>query len=143
MMDPIDQEKMAFITEKRLYYYRVMSFRLKNASVTYQRLVNKVFVDKIGRSMEVYVDDMLVKSSTVTQHIDDLANMFAFFQLYNMRLNPEKCTFGVEAGKFLGFLVSQRRIKVNPEKIKAILEMPSPKSIKEIQKFTSRIVSLN
>ena len=72
----------------------------------YQRLVNKVFVDKISRSMEVYVDDMLVKNSTIEQHIKDLADMFASLRLYNMRLNPKKCTFRVEAGKFLGFIVS-------------------------------------
>ena len=81
--------------------------------------------------MKVYVDDMLVKSSTVEQHIEDLANTFAFLLLYNMRLNLEKCTFEVEAGKFLGFMVSQRGIEINPEKIQAILEMPSPKSVKD------------
>ena len=106
MMDPSDQEKIAFITEESLYYYKVMPFGLKNAGATYQRLVNKVFADKIGRSMEVYVDDMLVKSPTIEQHIEDLADTFALLRLYNMRLNPEKCTFGVEVGKFLGFMVS-------------------------------------
>ena len=106
MMDPSDQENTAFITEEGLYYYKVMSFGLKNAGATYQRLVNKVFADKIGRSMEVYVDDMLLKSPTIEQHIKDLADTFASLRLYNMRLNPEKCTFGVEAGKFLGFMVS-------------------------------------
>ena len=83
-----------------------MSFGLKNVGATYQRLVNKVFADKIGRSMKVYVDDMLVKSPTIEQHIKDLADTFAPLRLYNMRLNPEKCTFEVEAGKFLGFMVS-------------------------------------
>ena len=85
--------------------------------------------------MEVYVDDMLVKNPTMEQHIEDLANTFASLQLYNMRLNPEKCTFGVEAGKFLGFMVSRRGIEVNPEKIKAILEMTSPKFVKDIQRL--------
>ena len=103
MMDPLDQEKTTFITEKGLYCYKVMLFGLKNVGATYQRLVNKVFADKIGRSMEVYVDDMLVKSPTIEQHIKDLADTFAFLRLYNMRLNPEKCTFRVEASKFLGF----------------------------------------
>ena len=74
MMDPSDQEKTAFITEKSLYCYKVMLFRLKNTGATYQRLVNKVFADKIGRSMEVSVDDMLVKSPTIEQHIKDLAD---------------------------------------------------------------------
>ena len=75
--------------------------------------MNKVFADKIGRSMKVYVDDLLVKSPTIEQHIEDLVDTFASLRLYNMRLNPEKCTFGVEAGKFLGFMVSQRGIKIN------------------------------
>ena len=78
-----------------------MSFDLKNAGTTYQQLVNKVFVDKIKHTMEVYVDDMLVKSLTVEQHIDDLASKFASFRLNNVRLNLKKCTFGVETGKFL------------------------------------------
>ena len=77
-----------------------MSFGFKNVKVTYQRLVNKIFTDKIGKSMEIYVDDMLVKSSTIEQHIEDLADTFAFLRLFNMRLNPEKCTFRVEACKF-------------------------------------------
>ena len=83
-----------------------MPFRLKNASATYQRLVNKVFFDKIDQSMKVYVDDMLVKILTIEQHIEDLASIFASLQLYNTRLNPEKYTFGVEVSKFLGFMVS-------------------------------------
>ena len=95
MMDPSDQEKTTFITEEGLYCYKVMSFMLKNTGATYQRLVNKVFADKIDRSMEVYVDDMLVKKPTIEQHIKDLADTFAFLRLYNMKLNPEKCTFRV------------------------------------------------
>ena len=132
MIELTDQEKITFITEKGLYCYKVMSFGLKNACATYQRLVNKVFIDKIKQTMEVYIDYMLVKSSTIEQHIDYLASMFASFQLYNMSLNPEKCTFGVEVGKFLGYMVSHRGIKVNPKKIQVILDMPSRKSIKDI-----------
>ena len=87
IMDPSDQEKTAFITEEGLYCYKVIPFGLKNAGATYQRLVNKVFADKISRSMEVYVNDMLVKSPTIEQHITDLADTFASLRLYNMRLN--------------------------------------------------------
>ena len=143
MMDPLDQEKTVFITEEGLYCYKVMTFGLKNAGATYQRLVNKVFADKIDRSMEVYVDDMLVKSPTIEQYIKDLADTFASLRLYNMRLNPKKCTFGVEVGKFLGFMVSQRGIEINPEKIQAILEMTSPKSVKDIQRLAGRVAALN
>ena len=93
--------------------------------------------------MEVYVDDMLVKSPTIEQHITDLADTFASLRQYNMRLNPEKCTFGVEDGKFLDFMVSQRGIEINPEKIQAILEMASPKSVKDIQRLAGRVAALN
>ena len=143
MMDPIDQEKIEFITEDRLYYYKVMPFGLKNAGATYQRLVNKIFFDKVGRTMEVYVDDMQVKSLTVEQHINDLANTFASLQLYNMRLNPKKCTFGVEVGKFLGYIILQKGIEANSEKIKAILETPSPISVKDIQRLAGLMATLN
>ena len=86
---------------------------------------------------------MLVQSPIVEQHIKDLTETFASLHLYNMRLNPEKCTFGVETGKFLGFMVSQRGIEINPEKIWAILELPSPKSVKDIQRLAGRIATLN
>ena len=100
-----------------------MPFCLKNTGATYQRLVNKIFVDKIGRTMKVYVDDMLVRSPTIKQHIHDLANTFASLWLYNMRLNLEKCTFGIEAGKFLRYMVSHKGIEANPEKIQVGLDI--------------------
>ena len=135
LMNPANQEKTAFITEEGLYCYRVMPFGLKNVGATYQRLVNRIFKDRIGKTMEVYVDDMLVKSTTMEHHLRDLRETFTDLRLYNMKLNPEKCTFGVEAGKFLGFMVSRRGIEANQEKVRAILEMPSPKSVKDIQKL--------
>ena len=105
-MNLLDQEKMSFIIKEVLYCYRVMLFRLKNVRATYQRLVNKMFVEKIGRTMEVYVNDIMVNSLTVEQHIQDLADTFAALKLYNMKLNPKKCIFGVEVDKLLGFVVS-------------------------------------
>ena len=138
-----DQEKTAFITSQGLYCYKVMPFRLKNAGATYQRLVNKIFSEKIGRNMEVYVDDMLVKSKEELTHLDDLKETFATLRQYQMKLNPSKCAFGVALGKFLGFMVSQRGIKVNPEKVQAILDMTSPKTVKEVQKLIRRIAALN
>ena len=101
-----DQEKTSFITSQGLYYYKVMPFGLKNAGATYQRLVNKMFSKQIGRNMEVYVDDMLVKSKEDLAHLDDLKEMFTTLKQYQMRLNPSKCVFGVASGKFLGFMVS-------------------------------------
>ena len=101
-----DQEKTAFITSQGLYCYKVMPFGLKNAGATYQRLVNKMFRKQIGRNMEVYVDDMLVKSKEELTHLDDLKETFAMLRQYQMKLNPSKYAFGVAWGKFLGFMVS-------------------------------------
>ena len=81
-------------------------FKLKNAGATYQRLVNKMFQKQIGASMEVYIDDMLVKSIKVELHVAHLAESFQVLKNYNMKLNPTKCTFGVSVGKFLGFIVN-------------------------------------
>ena len=126
-----------------LYCYKVMSFRLKNAEATYQRLVNKMFNKQIGRNMEVYVDDILVKSKEELAHLDDFRETFTTLKQYQMKLNPSKCVFGVASGKFLGFMVSQRGIKANPEKVQAIINMVSPRTVKEVQKLTGRIAALN
>ena len=83
-----------------------MPFGLKNAGATYQRLVNKMFSKQIDRNMEVYVDDMLIKSKEELTHLDDLRETFAMLKQYQMKLNPVKCVFGVALGKFLGFMVS-------------------------------------
>ena len=104
-----------------------MAFRLKNASVTYQRLMNRIFTPQIGRNVQVYVDDMLVKSQREEDHLEDLRETFNTLRSYNMKLNPGKYTFGVMVGKFLGFTVSQRGIEANPDKIRAIMEMKPPK----------------
>ena len=82
--------------------------------------------------MEVYVNDILVKSKEELAHLDDLRETFATLRQYQMKLNPNKCAFGVALGKFLGFMVSQRGIEANPEKVRAILDMASPKTIKEV-----------
>lgn len=126
-----DQEKTSFITEQGLFCYNVMPFGLKNAGATYQRLVNKIFAELIGRSMEVYVDDMIRKSLKDEDHARDLENTFRLLRQYGMKLNPKKCTFGVQAGKFLGFMINQKGIEANSDKVKAILEMRSPRNVKE------------
>ena len=105
-MNKEDQEKIAFVTSQGLYCYRVMPFGLKNAGATYQRLVNQMFCRQIGRNMEVYVDDMLMKRKKLEQHLDDLRETFDILRKYQMRLNPAKCVFRVSFGKFLGFMVS-------------------------------------
>ena len=91
-----------------LYCYKAMPFGLKNTRATYQRLVNKMFSKQIRRHMEMYTDDMLVKSKEESAHLDDLQEMFTTLRQYQMKLNPSKCTFGVASGKFLGLMVSQR-----------------------------------
>ena len=112
-----DQEKTSFITSQGLYCYKVMPFGLKNIGATYQRLVNKMFSKQIGKNMEVYVDDMLVKSREELAHLDDLKETFTTLKQYQMKLNPAKCIFGVASGKFLGFMVSQRGIEANSKKV--------------------------
>ena len=94
-MHPPDQEHTSFVTDKGLYCYNVMPLGLKNAGATYQRLVNRMFASQIGVNMEVYVDDMLVKSKCQKNHIQDLTECFSILRKYNMKLNPQKCSFGV------------------------------------------------
>ena len=105
-MEEADQENTSFVTSQGLFSYKVMPFGLKNAGAIYQRLMNKMFAHQIGRNVQVYVDDMLVKSLREEDHLDDLRETFNTLRSYNMKLNPNKCAFGVMAGKFLGFMVS-------------------------------------
>ena len=142
-MEEADQEKTSFITSQGLFYYKVMPFGLKNAGATYQRLMNKMFAHQIGRNVQVYVDDMLVKSLCEDDHLGDLWETFDTLWSYNMKLNPNKYAFGVTAGKFLGFMVSQRGIEVKPEKIQAIMELEPPSMIKEVQSLSGKIAALN
>ena len=102
-----------------------------------------MFERQIGRNVEVYVDDMLIKSKEEEDHLDDLKETFNTLRQYNMKLNPSKCAFRVSSGKFLGFMVLQRGIEANLEKVKAILEMSSSRTVKEVQSLTGRITALN
>ena len=120
-----------------------MLFELKNAGATYQRLMNKMFAHQIGRNVQVYMDNMLVKSIREDDHLDDLKETYDTLCSYNMKLNLKKCAFGVTTRKFLGFLVSQRGIEVNPDKIKAIMELTLPKNVKEVQSLNGKIAALN
>ena len=125
-MDPDDQENTSFVTGQGTYCYQVMPFGLKDAGATYQRLVNRMFQKQIGTSMDVYIDEMLVKSTTVELNIAHLAEAFQILKEYNVKLNIAKCTFRVSAEKFFGFIVNNRGIEANPDKIKAMLDMLSP-----------------
>ncbi|KAL0438976.1 UNVERIFIED_CONTAM: hypothetical protein Slati_2380600 [Sesamum latifolium] len=116
---------------------------LKNAGATYQRLVDKIFRPQIGRNIDIYVDDMLVKSKRAGDHVADLEETFSVLRKYRLKLNPSKCAFGVRGGCFLGFMVTQRGIKANPLKIRAILDMKAPTCINEVQQLTRRIAALS
>ena len=105
-MHPPDAEKTTFITSHGLYCYNVMPFGLKNAGATYQRLVTKIFRPLLGETMEVYIDDTLVKSKKSFDHTKHLQEAFELLHKYSMKLNPLKCAFGVSSGNFLGFMVT-------------------------------------
>ena len=116
-----------------------MPFELKNAGVTYQRMATTLSHDMMHNEVEVYVNNMIVKYKEREVHIVNLRKFFERIKEYKMRLNPQKCTFGVTAGKLLGFLVSDRGMEVDPSKIKAILEIPPFKSKKEIKGFLGQL----
>ena len=102
-----------------------------------------MFSHQIGRNVEVYVDDMLVKSKEEANYLDDLKETFSTLHKYNLELNPAKCFFAVASGKFLGFMVSQRGIQANPDKVKVIIEVKSPKTLKEVQSLTGKVAGLD
>nr|CAN70842.1 hypothetical protein VITISV_013563 [Vitis vinifera] len=141
-MSPADEEKTVFITPHGLYCYRVMPFGLKNVGATYQILMTKIFKPLIGHTVEVYIDDIVVKSETRDEHVLHLQEVFHLLRKYGMKLNPSKCAFGISAGKFLGFMVSQRGIEVSPDQVKAVIETPPPRNKKELQRLTGKLVAL-
>ena len=138
-MHPKDECKTKFMTELSCYYYKVLPFRLKNAGATYQRFMDRVFALMIGRNVQAFVDDMVVTSQVKDQHVADLEELFTTIPKYRLKLNPEKCVFGVEAGKFLGFLLTECGIEANPEKCAAIIAMKSLISVKEVQQLIGDI----
>ena len=140
---PEDREKTAFISPTANYHYEVMPFGLKNAGATYQRMMTRMFQEKIGCTIEVYIDDMVVKSRKVSQHTEDLWGVFEILQRHKLHLNVEKCTFGVGAGKFLGYLVSTRGIEANPDQIEAVKRLRPPSNPKEVQVLTGMLAALN
>ena len=142
LMYPPDTKKMAFITPHGIFCYNVMPFELKNAGATYQRLVTKMFKPLLGRTMEVYVDGMLVKSKQRSDHVTHLQEAFDLLRAYNMKLNPLKCAFGVSSGRFLGFMVTQRGIEANPAQLKTILNSLAPSTRKGVQQLTCWLVTL-
>ena len=125
-----DMEKTTFVTLWGMFCYKVMSFGFKNARATYQRAMVALFHNMMHKEIEVYTDDMIAKSRTEEEHFVNLRKLFKRLLKYRLRLNPAKCTFGVKLGKLLDFIVSQKGIEVDPDKVKAILEMPEPRTKK-------------
>ena len=138
-MAPRDMTKTTFTMEWGIYCYIVMPFGLKNVSATYQRMATTLLHDIMHNEVEMYVDDMIVKANNREGHIVNLRKFFERIKEYRLRLNPQKCTFGITTRKLLGFLVSVRGIEDDPSMIKAILEMLQPKSEKEIKGFFGRL----
>ena len=123
-MAPKDIEKTTFITLWGTFCYKVMSFGLKNAGATYQRVMVALFHDMMHKEIEVYVDDMIAKSKSEEEHLANLKKLFERLRKFKLRLNPAKYTFGVRFGKLLGFIVSQKGIKVEPDKVLQFYKCP-------------------
>ena len=127
-----DQEEITFVTPTRNYHYKVMHFELKNAGSTYQRMMTKMFEPQLGKNIEVYIDDMVVKSKVESEHVNDLRNIFEILRKHKLRLNASKCSFGIGFGKFLGYMVTHRGIEVDPNQIRAINNLQPPRNPKEV-----------
>ena len=120
-----------------------MPFGLKNAGFTYQRMMTRMFESQLGKNIEIYMDDMVVKSKVVSEHLGDLGDILEVLRKYKLCLNTSKCSFGVGSGKFLGYKVTHKGIEVNPNQIKAINNLQSPRNPKEVQKLTGMATALN
>ena len=112
--------------------YKVMSFGLKNARSTYQRMMTRMFEPQLGKNIEVYINDMVVKSKVVAKHVGDLERIFEVLGKQKLRLNTSKCSFGVGLGKFLGYIVTRCGIEVNLDQIKVINDLQPPQNPKEV-----------
>ncbi|CAN6677874.1 unnamed protein product [Malus baccata var. baccata] len=140
-MAPDDIHKTTFRCPGHVgaYEYLVMPFGLKNAGATYQRAMNAIFHDLIGHNMEVYIDDIVVKSKTEEQHLIDLRQALTRMKIHKLKMNPKKCAFGVRASNFLGFLVHQRDVEVDKNKVRAIMELLSPTNKVQLQRLLGKI----
>jgi hypothetical protein len=138
-MKESNQLATSFITPFGMYCYITMQFGLRNAGATYQRCMNHVFGEHIGRTVEAYVDDIVVK----TRKASDLETTFKCLKAKGVKLNPEKCVFGVPRGMLLGFIVSERGIEANPEKITAVTNMGPIKDLKGVQRVMGCLAALS
>ena len=132
-------EKTTFITQWGTFYYKVIPFGLKNDGATYQCVMVALFHDTIHLEIEVYIDDMIARPQTEEEHLDHLYKLFERINKYKLRMNPNKCTFGVRSGKLLGFMVSDKGIKVDLAKVKSIQKIPVPCTEKLVRGFLGRM----
>ena len=138
-----DEEHTSFITPYGVFWYRTMPFGLKNTGTTYQQMMQACLKEQIGRNVQVYVDEIFIKTYSARTLLDDLRETFAALNKYRINLNPKKCVFGVPVGKLLGYMVSTRGIEANPEKVQAIAKMQEPTDIKGVQQLTGRLAALS
>jgi hypothetical protein len=138
-----DEEKTSFITSFEIFCYTKMTFGLKNEGATYQKCVHRILESQIGRNVEAYIDDILVKSEKREDLRDDLKETFDNLRKSKMMLNPKKCVFDVSSDKLLGYMVSFRGIDTNPKKVEAIENLQPPQTRKEIQKLTDMMAALS
>ena len=120
-----------------------MPFRLKNAGFTYQRMMTRMFKPKLSKNIEVYIDDMVVKSKVVSEHVGDIGDIFEILRKHKLCLNASKWSFGVGSGKFLGYMVTHCGIEVDPDQVKTINSLQPPRNPKEVQKLTGMTIALN
>jgi hypothetical protein len=137
-----DKDKTTFIMPHGIYCYKVMTFGLKNARATYQKAIQKCLKSQIGKNVEAYVDDVVVKTTVEDMLIADLTKTFANLQEFKWKLNPRKCVFGAPSGLLLGFMVVHRGIEANPVKVDAIRKMAKPSNKKDVMKLTGMMVAL-
>ncbi|KAK8914186.1 hypothetical protein KSP39_PZI024498 [Platanthera zijinensis] len=138
-----DVKDVSFITREGCFSYKMMSFGLKNAGATYQCMMDRVFKNQRGRNLEVYVDDLIVKSRDVGSQLLDLGETFVTLRKFKMRLNPQKCVFGASRGMFLGHLLTPAKVEPNPNKVRAIVELASPHNAKEVKRLTGKLAGLS
>ncbi|CAL1371054.1 unnamed protein product [Linum trigynum] len=137
-----DEEKTAFMTPFGNFCFMGMPFGLKNAGATYQRMIDTVFAPHMGCNIEAYVDDLIVKTKGGGSHLEDLHETFEALRRNNLRLNPLKCAFGAEAGKFLGFMITKRGIEADPKQITTVQQLRAPRSATEVQSLNDKRAAL-
>ena len=134
-----DMKKTTFLTMWGTFYYKVMPFGLKNVGATYQRAIVTLFHDMMHKEIEVYVDDMIAKSQREDDHVINLKKLFERLRKFQLKLNPAKCTFGATFEKLLGFVVSKKGIEIDPDKVRAIQDLPPSRTQKEVRSFMGRL----